>query len=79
VQLDALIVKLAPGSQKIVIGLPAVPEPWAVKGLVIVPHRLTVVPGPIWAEPVPQLLDELKKDTGYASLQPLPLSAPAAV
>ena len=70
----------APVSNRMVTGDPLDPLPCAVSGeAVMVPHKCTVVPGPIWAEPVPQLLELLKKLTALASAQSAPLAAPLAV
>jgi len=69
---------LAPGSKKMVMGEPLAPLPWAITGVVIVPQRCVVVPGPIWLEPLPQLLPELKKVTGRAFEQEAPVPVPVA-
>ncbi len=66
-----------------VTGAPGAPPPWAVNnvpfvGQVIVPQRWTVVPGPIWLAPVPQLLTELKNVYVRAFEQLDPLPAPVA-
>ena len=69
----------APGSQKIVIGLELVPDPCAVNGDEIVPHRSTVTPGPISPAPDPQSDDELNQDAECAFAQLDPSFAPAAL
>src|SRR5215208_4763301 len=43
---------------------------------VMVPHTLTVVPGPICEVPVPQLAALLTNDTGKALEQSIPVPAP---
>ncbi|MGA8720953.1 MAG: hypothetical protein WB557_23320, partial [Solirubrobacteraceae bacterium] len=69
---------VAPGSQNTVIGLELDPDPCTVNGELIVPHRSTVTPGPIFPAPEPQSEALLKNDTALASAQspPLPLPPP---
>jgi len=69
----------APGTNKIVTGLPLEPLPRALNSVLIVPQRWTVVPGPIWPTPVPQLPALLKNATAYASAQSAPVLVPAPV
>ena len=58
---------MAPDSKNRVTGLLLVPLPWKVKAVVIVPHRCTVVPAPIWLAPLPQL-EELLNQAGVCGL-----------
>ena len=74
---------MAPASNFSVIGWPLVPLPWNVSPVapaepLIVPHKWTVVPGPIWPAPDPQLAEVLKKETGraFAQLEPFWLPVP---
>src|ERR1017187_9187246 len=78
-------VSTALGSKKSVIGFRLVPLPEKLRyGIVApvgptnVPHKWTVVPGPIWLAPVPQLAEVLKKVTAYAVAQLCPVPAPVA-
>src|SRR5215471_9344073 len=77
-------VKTAPLSKRMVTGLPAAPLPWAVRMLVPmaaenVPHKCTVVPGPIWPAPVPQFAALLKNEGGCGLVVQAPCALPSGV
>ena len=76
--------KVVPVSNKSVIGFPLLPLPRKVNSVapappVKVPQMVTVVPGPIWLEPLPQFEELLNQAGGCGLLVQTPWLLPSGV